>query len=101
MSEVKRYQKKPVVIEAMQFVSPFDIEVITTWCGGRFKRWTKPSDPSDTCVQIIIPTLEGNVAASAGDFIVRGSKGEFYPCKPDIFEATYEEVGGSGVEDEL
>jgi hypothetical protein len=41
---------------------------------------------------LVIPTLEGEHTASIGDYIIRGVKGEFYPCKPDIFMATYEEV---------
>lgn len=41
---------------------------------------------------LVIETLEGNMRASPGDFIIRGIKGEYYPCKPDIFEATYEVV---------
>lgn len=43
--------------------------------------------------QIVITTLEGDMIASEGDWIIRGVKGELYPCKPDIFAATYEEVG--------
>lgn len=42
--------------------------------------------------QLIIPTLEGEMTASLGDWIIKGIKGEFYPCKPDIFEASYESV---------
>ena len=44
------------------------------------------------CKNLIIPTLEGNMIANVGDYIIRGVKGEFYPCKPDIFELTYEPV---------
>jgi hypothetical protein len=39
-----------------------------------------------------VPTLEGDMTASVGDFIIKGVKGEYYPCKPDIFEATYEKI---------
>lgn len=46
----------------------------------------------DLFIYLCIPTLEGNHLADKGDFIIKGVKGEFYPCKPDIFEKTYEEV---------
>lgn len=58
-----KYRKKPVVIEAYQCAEPLDI-----------------------------PTLEGVMHANVGDWIITGVKGEQYPCKPDIFTATYEEV---------
>jgi hypothetical protein len=60
-----KYRKKPVVIEAYK-----------------------------TDVEILIPTLEGEMRASPGDWIITGVKGEQYPCKPDVFAATYEEVEG-------
>ena len=66
MNEVKKYRKKPVVIEAYQ-----------------------------TDVEMIIPTLEGDMHADQGDYIITGLRGEQYPCKPDVFERTYEEVPGS------
>lgn len=86
-----KFRKKPVVIEAIQFdgtpggaVAVFDVFDIP---GGKF-------DPSGNMERgnITIPTLEGVVTASRGDWIIRGVKGEYYPCKPDIFEATYEPV---------
>lgn len=58
-----KFRKKPVIIEAYQ-----------------------------TKVEIIIPTLEGNMKASIGDWIITGINGEQYPCKPDIFEKTYEKI---------
>jgi hypothetical protein len=79
----KKYRKKPVVIEAVQYdgsirsVSSFNIPEI----GQDF-----------LTDDLMIPTLEGNMYASVGDYIIKGIKGEFYPCKPDIFEATYEEI---------
>lgn len=47
---------------------------------------------SEGSAKLIIPTLEGDMKASLGDYIIKGVQGEFYPCKPEIFEATYEEV---------
>lgn len=90
-----KYRKKPVVIEAMEFVkgrSPGVGYEVAAWCGGRFNTDVKPSDHTDVRYSISIPTLEGVMTADEGDFIIRGVQGEFYPCKPDIFAATYERV---------
>ena len=90
-----RYRKKPVVIEAMQFVKGKELSLgyeIAAWCGGRFNEEAKPSDHTDVAYWIDIPTLEGVMRADPGDWIIRGVAGEFYPCKPEIFEATYEKV---------
>ena len=82
---MRQFRKKPVVVEAMRLVSP-NWELIRLWCGGVIavsgKRY----------VGITINTLEGNMFANVGDWIIKGVNGEFYPCKPDIFEKTYEEV---------
>jgi hypothetical protein len=99
--EPKTYRKKPVEIQAMQ------------WPGGAAAatpiiNWILSGDASATydCVDvdqctghgsdaphaIAISTLEGTMRADVGDWIIRGVKGEFYPCKPDIFAATYEAV---------
>ncbi|MEE7714225.1 hypothetical protein V3J85_23230 [Bacillus sp. 5001] len=63
---------------------------MAAWCGGRFNTDVKPSDHTDVRYSISIPTLEGVMTADEGDWIIRGVQGEFYPCKPDIFAATYE-----------
>lgn len=98
-----RFRKKPVVIEAQHFtrhmgetVRDFESRAveIARWCGGRFDFEAKASDRTDIAYWITIPTLEGNMRADVGDWIIRGVKGEFYPCKPDIFEATYEPEAG-------
>lgn len=79
----KLYRKRPVVIEAVQFdgdlqsLEGLNIAEVTQSLGER------------SCH---IFTLEGVMTATPGDWIIRGVKGEFYPCKPDIFAATYEEV---------
>lgn len=82
------YRKKPVVISAVQYgpglaVSE-ELHQFLTDCSG----WR--STPSG----IVIPTLEGDHLASPGDWIIKGVKGEFYPCKPEIFAATYEPAAG-------
>lgn len=89
MNEVQRWTKKPVTIEAMRFDHRSG-EDVALWCGGRFTEEAKPSDPTDVAFRLHIPTLEGVMTASPGDWIIKGVKGEFYPCKPDIFEASYE-----------
>lgn len=77
-----RYRKKPVIIEAMQyaFLTPDLLSFLEG--SGVYLQWDR----------LIIPTLEGEMAVSVGDFIIKGVKGEFYPCKPDIFEVTYERI---------
>lgn len=82
-----KYRKIPVVIEAVQWEGTkksFD-EIL----GMGLKNWMPGEMGTDT---FIIETLEGNHLAKKGDWIIKGVKGEFYPCKPDIFEATYEKV---------
>ena len=78
-----KYRKKPVVIEAIQLdESTLSQDEIIRWSDNKI---LKGPDGS-----LIIPTLEGNMRAVSGDFVIRGVKGEYYPCKPDIFYATYE-----------
>src|SRR6478609_8223169 len=92
--DVVTYRKKPVEIEAVQF-SRANGTAVAKWCGGRHNAEAKASDPTDVYESISIPTLEGVMTASIGDFIIRGVQGEFYPCKPDIFAATYEAVNAA------
>ena len=80
--KIEKVTKKPVQVEAVYFGTDVDVNELARWCGG------------ETVVQsvnsISIPTLEGTMIALRGDWIIRGVKGEFYPCKAEIFEATYE-----------
>lgn len=76
-----KFRKKPVVIEAMQWTGENVDDVLAFmapggWVGGRG--------------EIEVETIEGIMTAKTGDWIIKGVKGEFYPCKPDIFAATYE-----------
>jgi hypothetical protein len=80
-----KYRKKPVVIEARR-LTVFNLEELEAWCKGSIKRTCLPA--KDRIIHI--ETLEGVMTANIGDWIIRGVKGEFYPCKPDIFEMTYE-----------
>ncbi|HET7150909.1 MAG TPA: hypothetical protein VFI60_05825 [Candidatus Acidoferrum sp.] len=83
---VAKFRKKPVVIEAMQFTEETKNQVFNWVTCNRY------AEGNDESSVLIIETLEGNVRASLGDWVIRGVKGEFYPCKPDIFEKTYERV---------
>ena len=83
----RRFRKRPVLIEAVQWTGDNFIEIDAFLLGGTRLFETYPSQGI-----IKILTLEGEMIASIGDWIIKGVKGEFYPCKPDIFEATYEEV---------
>jgi hypothetical protein len=81
-----KFRKKPVVIEAMLHVGDDETAVaIVEWSEGNVT-----ADEGDGTLSIV--TLEGTMRAEPGDYIIRGVKGEFYPCKPDIFLATHEPV---------
>lgn len=83
------FRKKPVVIEAFAFLGSNGYE-LAMWCGGLFHPLYGRGDKGEDISHIEIKTLEGTMRADLGDWIIRGVKGEFYPCKPDIFAATYE-----------
>lgn len=113
MIKPKKYRKKPVVIEAMRLAGePATIMYVAGWLEEHGYPWLLGNalypdtlrardqisedpiptqgiyiDPADGA--LIIRTLEGDMRAVFGDFIIRGVQGEFYPCKPDIFLATY------------
>jgi hypothetical protein len=86
-----KFRKKPVVIEARQFFNDGSSYELMQWInegqaaiGREFAHWINN--------EIMVPTLEGQHIASPGDWIIRGVAGEHYPCKPDIFAATYEQA---------
>lgn len=85
-----KYRKKPIVIEAIQWRGNF--QELKEFCPKFFDMGCDSSTPEIKSWPIIIPTLEGEYLANIDDWIIKGIKGEFYPCKPDIFEATYEKV---------
>jgi len=78
-----KFRKKPVVVEAIQYTVDNSLDVAKFCVGVRLRTFGD---------SIIIPTMEGDHRADNCDWIIRGVKGEFYPCKPDIFEDTYEPV---------
>lgn len=80
-----KYRKKPVVVEAEK------------WEGDNLKDRNSMFQSPEViikynCSEFIVSTLEGSMTGKVGDWLIRGIKGELYPCKPDIFEATYEVV---------
>ena len=83
-----KYRKKPVVIEAMQFKDDSSDTIIELQEFMQSDLRVSYADPDNPVIKI--ETLEGVMDASVGDFIIKGVNGEFYPCKPDIFEKTYE-----------
>ena len=102
MSDLTLYRKKPVVVEAMLWDGEVahaaaildwvnSTEATATWTSGHT---TNPGFPDEAWVPngIYIRTLEGTMHVSPGDYVIRGVQGEFYPCKPDIFEKTYEKA---------
>ena len=84
-----KYRKKPVVIEAIQFTGTRDnFDELLKFTGSGIIMYEERFE--DKINSIGIKTLEGTMKASVNDFIIKGVNGEFYPCKPDIFEKTYE-----------
>jgi hypothetical protein len=83
------FRKKPIVIEAAQVTNATGPK-LAEWCGGRWCSLVGRGDRGEDLSHVAISTLEGMMRADLGDYIIKGVKGEFYPCKPDIFDATYE-----------
>lgn len=93
---MEKYRKKPVVIDAVQF-NGRNVSDVEVFIGKKLKTRVFSDAAYEAGVaaplfEVDIETLEGVMTASPGDYIIKGVKGEFYPCKPDVFEQTYEEV---------
>lgn len=91
-----KYRKKPVVVEAVRWTGS-NLEEIRNFVGSDLiedymELFSVNGMLKKMLVDIAIDTLEGNNEVDYGDYIIKGVKGEFYPCKPDIFLKTYEEV---------
>lgn len=86
---MKQYRKKPVTIEAVQFdgLNPTEIK---DFVGENCEVEIYDNEVTPPVARIVIHTLEGDMEVSKGDYVIKGVKGEFYPCKPNIFERTYE-----------
>lgn len=88
----QRFRKKPVEIEAMQFDGTVEsANRILGWIGGHGAEAHRARG-GDPTAGIVIKTLESDMRATPSDYVIRGVQGEFYPCKPDIFAATYDPV---------
>lgn len=97
----RKFTKKPVTIQAMQYAgTPAECMAVYKWVEANSQGSYDTNDPmgeipvSGVSIHaatglMVISTLEGEMTAQIGDWIIRGVQGEFYPCKPDIFEATY------------
>lgn len=86
MRNVRQFRKRPVTVEAMQITDGASVLDIAEWINS-------PATGYNTNPPTIwIDTLEGRMTANEGDWIIKGVHGEFYPCKPEIFEKTYQEV---------
>ncbi len=85
-----RFRKKPVVIEAHRYLGPFSIDEMPEDFQRALLLEPSLNSPDSAVKFYYIKTLEGNHQVTVGDWIIKGIKGEFYSCKPDIFEATYE-----------
>lgn len=100
MVTARRYRKKPVVVEVIQWTGENADEVMAFAFADT--RWQEALDSAEVngpgightpaIGTLDIPTLEGMMTAQPGDWIIRGVQGELYPCKPDVFAATYEPV---------
>lgn len=95
---MSHFRKKPVVIEAVQYVGTVAcVDAIQRWAGmeqtdKQHDVWRQRVDQPTQFGPLLVHTLEGDLFAQEGDWIIRGVKGELYPCKPDIFAQTYEPV---------
>lgn len=86
-----KYRKKPVVVEAVRLTRE-NVTDVEQFIHGKATETHIPGPARGLTEGVKIHTLEGDMLASWGDWVIRGVEGEFYPCKPAIFEATYEEV---------
>ena len=96
---MNKYRKKPIVIEAIQLQNNYNsIKKCVEFMGQHVSESYMSKIKFEEYVEIVknngmkIQTLEGEITASINDYIIKGVKGEFYPCKPDIFEQTYEKI---------
>ena len=92
-----KYRKKPVIIEAFQYDGDLKGSdgkyYVPKWMAKAIEDGTAyyaPENPGEPPTELYIATLEGHHHVSVGDYVIQGVNGELYPCKPDIFEKTYE-----------
>jgi hypothetical protein len=95
---VPKFHKVPLTIEARQFTID-DASSLAEWCGGEYVQ-VSTADDTELVDQIRVPTLEGVMVAYEGDWIIRGIRDEFYPCRGDIFYETYVPAADEDNDDE-
>ncbi len=88
---IKKYRKKPVEIEAIKMENVTFVDV-RGFVGAANMKDVVQNYNTNEIISFVITTLEGNMQVTYGDYIIKGVNGEFYPCKPEIFLKTYEEV---------
>ena len=94
---IRQFRKKPIIVEAVQ-LDNLNVPSVVRWIGEDKAKMNLEFDEArklgkaHPIFSVTICTLEGNMKAMPGDYIIKGVHGEFYPCKPDIFEKTYEDV---------
>lgn len=95
-----KYRKKPVIIEAFRYdgdlINRDGIYYVPVWAADAHKNrvlYFAEDHQNGLPYELFIKTLEGDMKVSVGDYVIQGIKGEIYPCKPDIFEQTYEPAG--------
>jgi len=86
-----KYKKKPTIIEAIQWDGS-NINEVIDFTKDKSNIVVERHTYTQASARVIIHTLEGDMEASIGDYIIRGVKGEYYPCKPDVFDMTYDPV---------
>lgn len=91
---MSRWRKKPIVVEAFQWTADSEQEEDPVWIVEALRSGKARIHSVGPTCYMTIQTLEGEMVAQRCDWIIRGVSGEIYPCKPDIFEATYEPVEG-------
>lgn len=87
---MQKFRKKPVVVEAMQFIDLMSGVQIEEWSEGYAVIQRSSANPP----RLLVATMEGNIYADLTDWIIKGVENEFYPCKDSVFKATYEPVKG-------
>lgn len=94
-----KYRKKPIIIEAFQYdgdlMGSDGKYYVPDWAVDAYKigiLYYSSEDGYNPPCALFIKTLEGNMLVSVGDYVIRGIKGELYPCKPDVFQKTYDKV---------
>ena len=90
--KMPKFRKKPIIIEAIKYLGNGDVRggEVPEWMWNAFENGTMQA--TNGIDPLVIKTLEGDATVSPGDYIIQGVQGELYPCKPEIFAATYDDI---------